>query len=68
MQNTALKTELPAKSDIATPLGLVKFISDIVCSVIPKDKVKTILDPCAGLDNRLTHYFPDAMYSVMKRS
>lgn len=60
MQNTALKTKLPAKSDIATPLGLVKFISDIVCSVIPKDKVKTILDPCAGLDNRLSHYFPDS--------
>jgi hypothetical protein len=60
MQNTALKTKLSAKSDIATPLELVKFISDIVCSVIPKDKVKTILDPCAGLDNRLTHYFPDA--------
>ena len=58
MQNTILKCKLPAKSDIATPLKLVKFISDIVCSVIPKDNIKTILDPCAGLDNRLTHYFP----------
>jgi len=51
MQNTALKTKLPAKSDIAMPLELVKFISDIVCSVIPKDNIKTILEPCAGLDN-----------------
>jgi len=59
MQNTALKSNSVAKSDIATPLKLVKFISDIVCSVIPKDKIKTILDPCAGLDNRLTHYFPN---------
>jgi len=60
MQNTALKSKLAAKSDIATPLPLVKFISDIVCSVIPKDRINTILDPCSGLDNRLTHYFPDA--------
>lgn len=60
MQNTALKNNTPAKSDIATPLELVKFISDIVYSVIPKNNIRTILDPCAGLDNRLTHYFPDA--------
>ncbi len=60
MQNTALKSKLAAKSDIATPLPLVKFISDIVCSVIPTDRINTILDPCSGLDNRLTHYFPDA--------
>jgi len=60
MQNTALKSKIPAKSDISTPLELVKFISDFVCSVIPKDKISTILDPCAGLEKRLTHYFPDA--------
>ena len=60
MQNTALKNNSPAKSDIATPLTLVKFISDIVCSVIPKSNIRTILDPCAGLDSRLTHYFSDA--------
>ncbi len=60
MQNTALKSKKAAKSDIATPLELVKFISDIVCSVIPKEKIKTILDPCAGLENRLSSNFPDA--------
>lgn len=60
MQNKSLKSKLAAKSDIATPLPLVKFISDIVCSVLPKDRINTILDPCSGLDNRLTHYFPDA--------
>lgn len=59
MQNTALKSKKVSKSDIATPLELVKFISEIVSSVIPKDKIRTILDPCSGLENRLTHYFPD---------
>jgi len=57
MQNTALKSKIPKKSDIATPPELVKFISDIVCSVIPKDKIKTILDPCSGLEARLTSCF-----------
>jgi hypothetical protein len=60
MQNTALKSKSPKKSDISTPLNLVKFIFDIVCSVIPQDKIKTILDPCAGLENRLTHCFSRA--------
>ncbi len=59
MQNSVLKTNEPARSDISTPLELVKFITDLICSIISKSEINTILDPCAGLDNRLTHYFPD---------
>lgn len=40
MQRTIFKSNTPEKSDIATPLDLVKFISDIVYSVILKDNVK----------------------------
>lgn len=53
MQNVTLKSEIPARSDIETPVELCQFITDMIVSVMTPT---VILDPCAG-DGNLTEFF-----------
>lgn len=55
MQNIVYKSEIPARSDIETPMELCRFITDMILSVMTPTK---ILDPCSG-DGNLTQFFHD---------
>ncbi len=55
MQNVIHKSDIPARSDIESPLPLCQFLTDMILSVMTP---KVILDPCAG-DGNLTQFFDD---------